>query len=84
MKIPIYIGLDNKKTFRSYTQLADGSGHRHRSKGMKGPAKMFEAPDAVLPERGRNGELVLMFADRSIKTAEQCWEHAIEFSPAQL
>lgn len=83
MKIPIYIGLDGAPTFRAYTLLND-TGQWHKHKGITGPARIYEADDAVLPAPGRSTggtstpELVLLLPDRTVKTAAECWPDAVE------
>jgi len=83
MQIPVFIGLDNKPTFRMYT-LRDGApGYWHQCKGVKGPARMFHTVDGVMPMLEPNGidpfnpELVLVFPDRSTKTATECWADSV-------
>jgi hypothetical protein len=83
MKIPIYIGLDGTPTFRAYTLLNE-TGQWHKHKGITGPARIYEADDAVLPAPGRSTgvgstpELVLVLPDRSVKTAADCWADSVE------
>lgn len=84
MKIPIYVGLDGAPTFRAYTLLENATGQWHKHKGINGPARIYEADDAVLPAPGRSTgagstpELVLVLPDRSVKTAADCWADSAE------